>query len=128
MARKTTNFETVREVALSLPGVEESTLHGVPSFKLRGKLLACPAIHRSVEPETLVVRLDSDERQRLIATEPDIYYVTEHFLKHPMVLVRLSSLDRNSLKTLLDMAWGLMTSKDKPVVRKRTKRNEGGDQ
>ncbi|MCP5557842.1 MAG: MmcQ/YjbR family DNA-binding protein [Verrucomicrobiaceae bacterium] len=115
MAKKTNNIDVVREIALSLQSVEESTLHGAPSFKLHGKLLACPAIHPSAKPDTLAVRLDFDERERLIAAEPDIYYVTEHYLKHPMVLVRLSQADRNSLKNLLSTAHSLMGPKEKPA-------------
>jgi hypothetical protein len=32
-------FETVREIALSLPSVEEGASHGTARFKVRGKLL-----------------------------------------------------------------------------------------
>ena len=119
MAKKTINIDVVREIALSLQGVEESTLHGVPSFKLRGKLLACPAIHPSAEPDTLAVRLDFDRREHLIMAEPDIYYVTEHYLKHPMVLVRLSQADRTSLKNFLSTARSLMGAKEKPAGNER---------
>src|SRR2546423_735420 len=51
MAKKTMDFDVVREIALALPDVEESTIHGAPSLKLRGKLLTCPAIHRSARAE-----------------------------------------------------------------------------
>lgn len=108
MTKKTINIDVVRDIALSLPDVAESTLHGVPSFKLRGKLLACPAIHHSAEPDTLAVRIDTEQRTRLITAEPDIYYVTEHYVNHPMVLVRLSRADRNSLKDMLGMAYSMM--------------------
>lgn len=95
MAKKTINIDVVRDIALSLPDVEESSLHGVPAFKLRRKLLACPAIHRSAEPDTLAVRINFDERMRLIAAEPAAYYLTEHYEKHPMMLVRLAQVDRS---------------------------------
>ena len=55
MAKKTMDFDVVREIALALPDVEESIIHGAPSLKLRGKLLTCPAIHRSAEPNTLAI-------------------------------------------------------------------------
>ena len=58
MAKKTMDFDVVREIALALPDVEESTIHGAPSLKLRGKLLTCPAIHRSAEPNTFAIRID----------------------------------------------------------------------
>lgn len=33
-------FDTVREIALSLPGVEEGTSYGTAAFRVRGKFLA----------------------------------------------------------------------------------------
>lgn len=61
MVKKMIDFDVVRELALALPEVEASTIHGAPSLKVRGKLLACPALHRSAEPDTLAVRLDFDQ-------------------------------------------------------------------
>lgn len=95
------DFDVVREIALTLPGVQEGTIHGAPSLKVRGKLLACPALHSSAEPDTIAVKLDFDQRARLIAEAPRTYYLTDHYLKHPTVLVRLSRINRNSLTDLL---------------------------
>src|SRR6478736_4555760 len=105
MPSKKIDFDAVREIALALPDVEESTIHGAPSLKVRGKLLTCPAIHRSAEPNTLAVRIDLAERAELMASKPNIYYVTDHYVNHPTVLVRLEQIDRRSLKNLLAQAW-----------------------
>jgi len=113
MAKKTIDFDVVREIALGLPDVEEGSLHGVPSWKVHGKLLTCPALHSSAEPNTLAVKIDRDQRARLIAAAPLIYYVTDHYVKHPTVLVRLSEMDRNSLRDLLGMAWRFVSSPKK---------------
>jgi hypothetical protein len=40
MPRSTIGFDTVRNIGLALPGVEESTAHGFPALKVHGKLLA----------------------------------------------------------------------------------------
>jgi len=113
MAKKTIDFDVVREIALALPSVTESTIHGAPSLKVRGKLLTCPALHSSAESKTLVVRIDRSEREKLLESEPDLYYVTDHYLNYPMVLVRLSRIDRNSLKDLLGRAWRFVSSQPK---------------
>jgi hypothetical protein len=84
MAKKTMDFDVVREIALALPDVEESTIHGAPSLKLRGKLLTCPAIHRSAEPNTLAIRIDFDQRAKLMAAKPSVYYLTDHYVNYPM--------------------------------------------
>ena len=44
------DFDVVRKIALVLPGVEDSTIHGARSLKVRGKLLTCPALHKTAEP------------------------------------------------------------------------------
>jgi hypothetical protein len=87
--RKTTTFATVQRLALTLPGVEAATSWGAPAFKVGGKMFACAAIHRSAEPDTLVVRMDFDERDELIAADPETYYLKEHYVNYACVLVRL---------------------------------------
>src|SRR5205814_5828654 len=96
MAKKTMDFDVVREISLALPDVEESIIHGAPSLKLRGKLLTCPAIHRSAEPNMLAIRIDFDQCAKLMAAKPTVYYLTDHYVNYPIVLVRLSRNDRNS--------------------------------
>ena len=120
MPSKKIDFDVVREIALALPDVEESTIHGAPSLKVCGKLLTCPAIHRSAEPNTLAVRVDFEQRAKLLAAEPGIYYVTDHYADYPTVLVRLSRIDRTSLRHLLGLAWRFLNSKPK-ASRRRTR-------
>ena len=126
MPSKKIDFDVVREIALALPDVEDDSIHGAPSWKLRGKLLTCKAMHRSAEPNTLAVRIDIDQRAELIAGDPNVYYVTDHYVNYPTVLVRLSRIDRNSLTDLLGMAWRFVSAKTKPSGRKvRTQRRPG---
>jgi hypothetical protein len=90
MAKKIMDFDAVREIALVLPDVKESTIHDAPSLKARGRLLTCPALHSSAESNSLMVRIDFDRRAELMKAEPDVYYLTNHYANHPSVLVRLS--------------------------------------
>ncbi len=119
MRCKKPDFDTVREIALALPGVVEGTIHGAPSLKVRGRLLACMAINRSAEPNTLAVRIDFDCRAELIAADPSVYYVADHYAKYPTVLVGLSKIDRDALKDLLGMAWRFVSSKRKASQRRK---------
>lgn len=98
-------LDLVRKLAMRLPDIEESTIHGAPSWKLNGKLLTCPAIHKSAEPNSLLVKVDPAEREELLSTAPETYYVTDHYLSDTVVLVRLSRIDRASLQGLLKRAW-----------------------
>jgi hypothetical protein len=75
--KSTVTFETVRDIALTLPGVVESTAYGVPALKIRGKLLACVPSNRSAEPGSLVVRVRFDDGTALLEADPTVYYITE---------------------------------------------------
>jgi hypothetical protein len=76
------------------------------------------ALHASAEPGTLVVRVDAEEREWLLQDAPDTYYLTDYYRPHPVVLVRLSRLDRTALRDLLAMSWRLTLAKSK--TRRRT--------
>jgi hypothetical protein len=105
------NFETVRDIGLAFPGAEESTAYGVPALKVHGQLLACLPSNRSAEPGSLVVRMDFDDRAELLAADPDIYYVTDHYVGYTAVLVRLSRVNSDLLRDLLGMAYKFVTRK-----------------
>ena len=117
MAKSKLDFDAVRRIALSLPDVEESTAYGSPALKIRGKLMACIPTHRSAEPESLVVCIDFVRREELLATDPEVYYLKDHYVNYPSVLVRLSRIHPDALRDLLGMAWRFVTTK--PRARKR---------
>lgn len=110
MPRAKVTFDTVRDIGLALPDVEDSTMHGKLALKVRGKLLACLAIHKSAEPGSLVVRIDFDQRAGLLDEAPETYYVTEHYRNYPAVLVRLSRIHAHQLRDLLGASWRFVTS------------------
>jgi hypothetical protein len=96
-------LETVRELALALPEVEESTSWGTPSFKVRRKGFA----RMWEDGEVLVVRIDMADRDFLVRSQPDKYFITPHYDGFPAVLVRLSTMGRDELRELLTAAWRL---------------------
>jgi hypothetical protein len=114
MPKSTTNFDIVRNIGLMMPGVVESTAYGLPALKVRGKLLACVPASRSAEPGSLVVRVDFDDRAELLAADPVVYYVTDHYVGYTAVLVRLSRINPDVLRDLLGMAYKFVTRKAAP--------------
>jgi hypothetical protein len=124
MPKKQVDFDTVRKIGLALPGVEESTTYGSPALRVRGKLLACIAINKAAEPNSLVVRVDFDQRAELLETDPQTYYMKDHYVHYPSVLVRLSRIQPDALKDLLLIAWRYVTtqpdSKKKRTARRLT--------
>jgi hypothetical protein len=94
-------FETAREIARALPGVEEGTCYGTPAFRVRGKFLA----RLKEDGESLVVKIDFDTRDILLQADPKTYYTTPHYAGHPSILVRLPKIDRQDLARLLEDSW-----------------------
>jgi len=127
MPKKTITFDTVQEIGLALPGAEEGTSYGVRSLKVGGKMFACPAINKSAEPGTLGIRIPFEQRDELLEADPDTYYITDHYVNYPSVLVRLSRVDRDALQDLLRMAWQYVSAMSKRPVRKgKTSASRGG--
>lgn len=94
-------FDKVITLASSLAEVEEGTSYGTPALKVRGKLMA----RLKDDGETLVVRVAWDERERLLATTPDVFYVTEHYRTGPWLLIRLHAATVAQVKASLLHAW-----------------------
>jgi len=118
MPRKKIGFDTVRRLGLALPNVEEGTVYGSPALKVGGKMFACIAIHSSAEPDSLAVRMEFDQRDELIAADPKTYYLTDHYLDYPCVLVRLARVHPDALPDLLRMGWQYISARNKRRARK----------
>lgn len=98
-------FEPVRALGLALPGVAAATKYdGSPILRVGGSFMAGLALHPSAEPATLVVRADVEMRQSLLDDAPETYYLTDYYRRHPVVLVRLSRVDRDALRDLLSVS------------------------
>ncbi len=111
MRRKPNDFERVRKVGLSLPGLEDGHAWNGPCLKAHKKIAAIMASHTSAEPGSLVVVVGEDARDELVAEAPDTYYVTDYYAPWPTVLVRLATIDDGTLRDLLMMAIRYRTPK-----------------
>lgn len=96
-----TNFDTVRAIARKLPGAEESTSYGTPAFKVKGKLFA----RQHQDGESLFIAMDFESREQMMATSPEKFYITDHYLDYPWVLVRMPKVNADELRDLLIGSW-----------------------
>jgi len=96
-----TGFKAVEAIGRTLPDVEVATAWGQPALKVRGRMFACIASHKSAEPNTLVVMMDFPDRDALVEEDPETYYLKDHYLNYPCVLVRLSRIHHDALRDLL---------------------------
>jgi hypothetical protein len=101
--------QQIRELALELPEVEEATSWGQPCFKVRGKTFAGLT---SREQGAFWVKCDPDERPLLVASRPEVYYLTPHFEASPgYLLVRYRTAEVEDVRERLIDAWLLAAPK-----------------
>lgn len=110
MLRRQT-FKTVEAIGRRLPDVEVTTTRGMPALKVRGRMFACGASHKSAEANTLVVMMDFADRDALLEDDPDTYYLKEHYVNYPCVLVRLSRVHPDALRDLVSGAHRFVSAK-----------------
>ena len=106
-----TDFTAVEAIGRTLPDVEVTTSWGQPTLKVRGRMFVCIASHKSAEPNTLVVMMDFADRDALIEDDPATYYLKEHYVNYPCVLVRMSRIRRDALRDLVIGAHRFMSAK-----------------
>jgi len=87
-------YDTVREMALALPNVEEGTSYGPPALKVRGKLF----VRLKEDGETIVLKTTYEEREELMSQDPETYFITDHYLNYPYILVSLNRVHPDALK------------------------------
>jgi|SRR5687767_14621444 hypothetical protein len=112
-------FKLVETIGRSLPDVEVTTTWGQPTLKVRGRMFACIASHKSAEPGTLVVMMDFPDRDALIDDDPDTYYLKDHYVAYPCVLVRLARVHPDALRDLVTGAHRYISAKKKSAGRNR---------
>jgi hypothetical protein len=105
------DFTAVEAIGRTLPDVEVTTAWGSPALKVRGKMFACIASNKAAEPNTLVVMMDFVDRDALIEDDPATYYLKEHYVNYPCVLVRMSRIRRDALRDLVIGAHRFMSAK-----------------
>lgn len=105
-------FDLVKEIGLKMPDVKVAIRYdGSPVLKAAGVFMAGIATDESAEADSLVVRCDLEDRDLLLDDAPDVYYVTDFYERHPVVLGRMSLLDEDALRDLLSVSHSLAMEK-----------------
>ncbi len=96
------DWDTVRELALALPEAEESGGDRV-AFQVRGKSFAWAARER--DGGGLGIRVERDEKQLILDSNPAVYFSSPHYDGYPGVQIRLEQIDRDELQERLEDSW-----------------------
>lgn len=100
-------WDQLRGYAMALPGVDEGTSYGTPAFRVKAKFF----IRLKEDGETIVLKTDFYERDHLIESEPDVFFITDHYRDYPAVLVRLAAVRPSQLRALVEDGWRRLAPK-----------------
>ena len=102
-----TTYDQVRQIALAFPGVSEGRAYGGPSLHVGRKFLG----RLREDGETLVLKVALTDRDGLLESAPDAFFLTDHYRPHPYVLVNLLAVEPRILRRLMEQAWRMTASK-----------------
>ena len=100
-------YDQVRRIALELPGVATGAAYGGPSLHVGRKFLG----RLREDGETFVLKVDPAERESLLSDFPDVFWLTDHYREHPLVLVNPSTVEQGCLSKLIERAWRMLATK-----------------
>jgi hypothetical protein len=101
--RKTAmTYAAVEKMLLGWPGVERSSSYGRPSLKVKGKFFTWV---KEDGDSINIGGIDFDERDMLMETQSDVFYITDHYRNSRYVLMRLSEADPGAVEAFLRRRW-----------------------
>ncbi len=106
-------YERYLKIVLALPGTEASPRprsgwrrntrpFGTPSVRVCGKILSR---WRTEAEGGLAIRCDFLDRQILLQSQPDVFFLTDHYVNYPMILVRIELASREVITDVTERAW-----------------------
>jgi hypothetical protein len=82
-------------------------------LKVKGKLFV--RWRNEEDPDTIVLKMPLDQREELMAADPEPYFITDHYRNYPWVLVRLSKVHPDALHEFLHIGYSnALASKTPP--------------
>jgi hypothetical protein len=93
-------FDDIRQIALSFPEVEGDDA----SFRIRKRLLA---FRPKIDPEkSICIKVPNRlEREFLLQSKPEVYYMHEHYANFECLLAWMSEIDPQEFRELLEDAY-----------------------
>lgn len=109
--------EDIVGFALSLPQAVESTAYGQPAVKRGARLLF--TLRKDLE--TLALVCGFEERAELMRAHPEAFFITDHYLNYPSVVVRLSHVKKTVLRRAVEAACRRLGTLDEKKPRRAAK-------
>jgi len=94
-------FDRIVEISKPFPGIEVGTSYGTPALKVGKKLI----LRMHQKEDAIVLLLDSvEDQEELIQSDPMGFYITDHYIGYPAVLVR-PTVEEALFRDLLERSW-----------------------
>lgn len=107
--------EDIRRIALALPEASEDVGHFAFAVTNKGKQKGfvwvwmervAPKKPRRPNPGVVAIRVrDEEDKDRWLASDPDVFFTEPHYAGFPAVLVRLAEIDVERLRELIVEGW-----------------------
>ncbi len=108
-------WEKLCQLGRELPEVAVGLWYGTAALNVRGRYF----VRLKEDGQSVVFRLESlDEQAFLTESQPDVYYVTEHYLGYRAVLAKLRALTVSECRARLSTGWHAVAPKT--LVRKHS--------
>jgi len=92
-----------RRIALSFAGTEERLSYGSPCIFIGKKVFVRIGTR---ERGTAQMNTESfEERDHLIAADPAVFFITDHFRNYKAALARIDKLDARTYRAFLERRW-----------------------
>jgi hypothetical protein len=88
-------------LSLDLPEVVDATAWGNPCLKAHGKMW----VWWSPYVDAAVFKCDMDEREMLLAADPDTFTLHPHYANHALILVKTGRIDPDWARPRLIRQW-----------------------
>ena len=118
------NFATVCEIGIAFPHAQQARYYGMPALTVDGEVFVVQTGHRSAEPNSISVPIGFERRDELIADDPRVFYLKQHYEPYPVVLVRLDRITREDLQRLLLQAYDAVSSGSVRAGQQRGRRRQ----
>ena len=94
-------YEEIVRIGLEFPDVVHTLAWGTPALKRKKAFM----ISLKEDGESIVVRLDWDNHDCLLADHPDVFFKTPHYDGYNALLVRLNDLNDDLARKIIEYSW-----------------------
>lgn len=95
-------YQKLSKVAMAMPNVYEKLCFGTPAFYIEKKFFV------RLKEDGAIIAVYTTDRDEWMAKNGDLFFITDHYRKHPsLLLVDLKAVSKEDLTTLIKGAWRL---------------------